>query len=66
MRFFKIFFQISIYFISLWLMFCNFRSYERSELQVHQNSRIFEELYKKFKQLKRFPGLLDSMVNKLT
>ena len=31
----KIFFQISMYFIELWLIFRKFRSYERSELQVH-------------------------------
>ena len=36
MGFSKIFFQISIYFISLWLIFCKFRSYQRSELQVHK------------------------------
>ena len=35
MWFFKIFFQISINFIEFWLIFCKFRSYERSELQVH-------------------------------
>ena len=35
MWFFKIFFQISVDFIELWLIFCKFRSYERSELQVH-------------------------------
>ena len=28
-------FQNSIYFISFWLIFCKFRLYERSELQVH-------------------------------
>ena len=38
MWFFKIFFQISIYFIELWLIFCKFCSYERSELQIHKKS----------------------------
>ena len=40
MWFFKIFFQIPMYFIELWLIFCKFRSYERSELQVHRELNL--------------------------
>ena len=36
MWFFKIFFQILVYLIELRLIFCKFRSYERSELQAHE------------------------------
>ena len=46
MWFFKIFFQISICFIELWLIFCKFRSYERSKLQVHKNDEIQLEILK--------------------
>ena len=47
MWFFKIFFQISIYSIELWLIFCKFRSYERSELQVHRTGNIQFQGYQK-------------------
>ena len=29
-----------MYFIELWLIFCKFRSYERSELQVHDEANV--------------------------
>ena len=44
-RIFQIFFQISIYFIELWLIFCKFRLYKRSELQVHKEKNIFRLMH---------------------
>ena len=32
-----------MYFIELWLIFCKFRSYERSELQVHNNLLVYNQ-----------------------